>query len=42
MVIVPAQLTNISLEAPANAHEQRGATPLEEFLSHCVEFGSPS
>ena len=38
MQIVDAKL-NLAPEALATAHELRGAMPLDEFLSYCVEFG---
>lgn len=38
MPIVEASL-NLAPEALATAHELRGAMPLDEFLSYCVEFG---
>ena len=38
MPIVDAKL-NLAPEALATAHELRGAMPLDDFLSYCVEFG---
>lgn len=38
MPLVAATL-NLSDEALVIAHEQRGAMPLDEFLSYCAEFG---
>lgn len=38
MPIADAKL-NLAPEALATANELRGAMPLDEFLSYCVEFG---